>query len=138
MTPRLHNGPHITPIRTPIGEARLESGILWHVIDPTTRVHEEQARKTVVTLAELISRAGVKCLPAVVDMRGVAFADRAARKVFANDVSFESATALIVESSVSSALGNAYLRMSRPSRPTKLFTSTAKARDWALGYLPVD
>lgn len=122
------------PTRTPIGEAWIENGILWHRIESaqiTAAISEE-------TLAVLASIAGSQRLPAIVDIRAAAFAEREAREVFAREVPFEVATALVVDSKVSQALGNFYLKLSQPSRPTKVFTSVADARMWAMGFLGDD
>ena len=118
--------------KTPIGEAWVETGVLWHCIHPETLVSEEVALATVKALAEFV---GGMSLPAVVDIRGVQFADRAARDVFAREMDHERATAIVVEGKVSRTLGNAYFRFSRPDRPTKMFTSQEEAQLWALSFV---
>lgn len=132
MTPRLHNEPRPEPVRTPIGEAWVESGLLWHRVDAGTVITESSSIETVAALTAL---AGDRRIPAVVDIRDVRFADHAARNVFARGMEFELATALVVGSRLSQALGNAYLLMARPTRPTKVFDSLAEARVWAHDFV---
>jgi hypothetical protein len=120
--------PQNPPSPTPLGEAWIDTGILWHRIRPNTVITEDQARASIADMANLV---GDTHLPAIVDIRGVEFADKEARDVFANEVPFEVATAIIVDSVVSKGLGNIYLKVSRPSRPTRLFTSETAAEEWA-------
>lgn len=135
MSPRLHNGPPSASIETPIGEAWVESGVLWHRIRPGTVITKTDAVQTVAALEAV---AGSKRYPAVVDIREAVFADRTARSVFAESADFEVATALIVDSKLSRALGNSYLNVTRPSRPTRIFDSVEAARRWALGFITAD
>lgn len=67
-----------------------------------------------------------------VNISGVQFADRAARDAFAKpiDDSNEVATAVIVKSAVSQAMGTLFLRLSRPARPVKLFVDEQEAARW--------
>ncbi len=69
---------------------------------------------------------------AVVDVSAVQFADREARDAMAKslDDSNEVATAVIVGSAVSRALGTLFLKLSRPSRPVKLFLDESEAAKW--------
>ena len=128
--PRLHNAP--PPAPTPIGDVWLEDGIMHHRIHPETTITASLAHRTVDSLADY---AGGRKRPAVVDIRGVTFADREARDVFADDLEFETATALVVDSNLSKNIGNLYLRLSRPSRPTRLFVSPDEATQWAKEFI---
>ena len=46
------------------------------------------------------------------------------------------AVALVVESPLSTVLGNFYLGFNRPETPTRLFTSVAEAEDWLATFQP--
>ena len=120
------------PVPTPIGQAWIESCVIHHHIADGTVVTESLAEKTVAKLAGFV---GDRRLPAVVDIRGVTFADRAARDVFARDLGFELATALVVSSGFTKNLGNIYLRLSRPGRPTKMFNSSHEPTRWAEAFI---
>jgi hypothetical protein len=122
-------------VKTPIGTMWLdETGVLWHRLDAGVAVTVEDAEATLAAVHSLTSGRPV---PAIVDIRGAGFADRAARDGFAGDedVSFEVATALIVDNSFSRQLGNLYLRWSTPNRPVRMFTSEDEAAVWARSFL---
>jgi len=110
------------------------SGVLWHRLDSGVLVTAQHAVETLQAVQELTAG---KPAPAVVDIRGAAFADRAARDGFAGDdgTSAELATALIVDKAFSRRLGNLFLRMSRPDRPVRMFFSEEEAAGWARTYL---
>ncbi|MDH3259940.1 MAG: hypothetical protein OEM84_03095 [Acidimicrobiia bacterium] len=122
-------------VKTAIGTMWIDaSGVLWHRLDAGVIVTGEHAKETLKAVHELTSGQPV---PAVVDIRGTAFADRAARDGFAGDeeTSAELATALIVDRAFSRRLGNLFLRMSKPARPVRMFTSEEEAAVWARTHL---
>jgi len=122
-------------VRTPIGTLSIdESGLLWHRLDSGVVVDVDAARQTVDAVRQITSG---RAMPAVVDIRGVAFADKAARDGFAGDEhsSNELATALVVDKRFSKHLGNLFLRMSKPRRPVRMFTSEEEAAGWARTFL---
>lgn len=111
-----------------------EDGLLWHRIDvPEITVEAAEEVKRVVE--ELT---GGQPVPAVVDIRSVAYADIDVRRIFAGSIeeSFELATALIVGASASRAMARAYTEVARPARPVAVFTSEAAAAEWARAFLP--
>ncbi len=117
-------------LRTPLGEMWLtDDGVLVHRIDDGLNISEADA--TAVVAAVLKLTAG-RPVPAVVDMRSVGYADRAAREMFgaSSEESSESATALLVGSGTSQTMAKAFLAMG-PKRPIEVFTSEAEAMDWA-------
>ncbi len=123
-------------VKTSIGTLWVDTfGVLWHRLDADALVTAEHADETLQAVLRLT---GGRHTPAVVDIRGVAFADRAARDGFAGDEdsSGESATALIVDNAFSKRLGNLFLQMSKPGRPVRMFTSEEEAAAWARTYLP--
>jgi hypothetical protein len=60
------------------------------------------------------------------------FADRAARDAIASSIddSDEVATAIIVGSAISRAMGTLFLKLSRPVRPVRLFLDEGEAARW--------
>ncbi len=126
MTPRMP---------TPIGEMWLDDdGLLWHRLNPGVEVTAADAKATLAAMEDLT---GGRAAPAVVDIRGVAFANRQARQFFSQDLdaSPEIATALIVGSGPSRAMANLFLKLSRPARPVRSFTREEEAAAWARGFL---
>ena len=122
--------PGTNSIRTPLGEMWLtDDGVLVHRIDDGVRVTGDDAADVRTAVAELTQGRSV---PAVVDMRAVGYAERAARHMFgaSSEESFESATALIVGSSTSQTMAQAFLAM-EPKRPIEIFTSEDEAMEWA-------
>jgi hypothetical protein len=118
------------PIRTPIGMMWIdEAGLLRQRLDEGITVRAEHAAGIREAVAEVAAGAPVR---AVVDISGVEFADRKARDALATslDDSNEIATAVAVGSAVSQALGTLFLKLSRPSRPVKLFLDEAEAARW--------
>ena len=111
-----------------------EFGVLWHRLDAGVIVTVEHAQETIQAVLRLTAGDPV---PSVVDIRGAAFADRAARDGFAGDedASAELATALIVDRAFSQRLGNLFLLMSKPKRPVRMFTSEEQATAWARTFV---
>jgi hypothetical protein len=122
-------------VKTSIGTMWIDaSGVLWHRLDPGVVVTAEHARETVQAVLRLTAGSPA---PSIVDIRGAAFADRAARDGFAGDedASAELATALIVDKAFSRRLGNLFLQMSKPKRPVRMFTSEEEATAWARTFV---
>ena len=117
-------------IRTPVGAMWIdEGGLLWHRLDPGVVVRAEHAARIRQATAALT---GGRPVRAVVDISGVEFANRSARDAFAQplDESNEVATAVIVKSAVARALGTLFLKLSRPSRPVRLFLDETEGAEW--------
>ena len=99
------------------------------------RFHE-RSRLDAVNTAELIrahvaAAAGAK-RPVLVDLRGLAWADREARAMGAGKepTSATSCMALLVGNPVTRFLGNFFLSVTRPVFPTRIFTNEDEARAW--------
>jgi hypothetical protein len=109
-----------------------ESGLLWHRLDEGVVVRVEHAAGIREAVERVSKGAPVR---AVVDISGVQFADRDARDAMASalDGSNEIATAIIVDSAISRAMGTLFLKLSRPSRPVRLFIGEREAARWAAG-----
>ena len=122
--------PGANSIRTPLGEMWLtDDEILVHRIDDGLTITGDDAAEVRRAVVELTKGRSV---PAVVDMRAVGYAERAARHMFgaSSEESFESATALIVGSNTSQTMAQAFLAMG-PKRPIEIFTSEDEAMEWA-------
>lgn len=119
--------------KTPIGEMWLEEGILYHRVDSGDTITEDDALAVVALVSEIT---GGRPTPSVVDIRSIGFASRGAREGFAGspDSSHEIATALVVASSSSRVMAQAFLKLAKPERPVGVFTSVAEAREWAEQY----
>lgn len=120
-------------MRTPIGEMWLDDeGILWHRLDALVVSPGDAAevREAVVELT------GGVAVPAVIDIRSIAYAERMARAVFADspEESFELATALIVSSTQSKVMASLFVNQTQPDRPVAMFTSEAEAAEWARSF----
>jgi hypothetical protein len=109
-----------------------ESGLLWHRLDEGVTVRVEHAAAIREAVQHLSKGVPVR---AVVDISGVQFADRDARDAMATalDDSDEIATAIIVDSAISRAMGTLFLKLSRPARPTRIFIGEREAARWAAG-----
>lgn len=113
----------------------VEEGILWHRLDEDLVVSAEDAIETVRMVRELT---GDQPLPAVVDMRGLAYAGPEVREMFAGDseTAHEVATALLVTTGSSRAMAQVFTRVTKPSRPVEVFTDEAEAIAWLRGFVP--
>ena len=121
---------------TPIGEMWVdEHGVRWHRITTQERITAQDAAEVERIAAELTQG---KPAPAVVDIRSVSYAGRDARDAFGDPFGsgLELATALIVSTGSSVAMATAFIRITKPNRPVEVFTSEAKALEWAMGFLP--
>ena len=117
-------------ITTPLGRMWLEDGLLWHRLEGTLRVTPEDAEAVVRAVHRLTAG---KPMPAIVDMRNIAYAPHEARMAFAgsSEEAGETATALIVEAGASSAMAQVFTKVTRPKRPVAIFEDEAEAVAWA-------
>ena len=117
-------------ISTPLGEMWLEDGLLWHRLEGTLRVAPEDAVAVVRTVHELT---GGRPVPAIVDMRNIAYAPHEARMAFAgsSEEAGETATALIVAPGASSAMARVFTSVTKPKRPVAIFEREEEAVGWA-------
>ncbi|MDP1744376.1 MAG: hypothetical protein Q8L90_02295 [Bacteroidota bacterium] len=70
--------------------------------------------------------------PIIANVTSLKSSTKAARDFFASEAGCEgiSAAAVIINSPVGSIIGNFYIRISKPLRPTKLFTDITEAKKW--------
>lgn len=123
-------------VQTPIGVMWLENGVLIHRVETLT-VNQADAASIPKAVAVLT---GGRPVPAVVDIRNVAFAEHDARAAFAGspDESLEIATALVVAHGASTTMGRIFMKLDRPARPVEMFTSMDEAIAWAKSHLEPD
>jgi hypothetical protein len=107
----------------------LEGGILFVSVRHPCDVGLNDARSAIE--AERKLGAG-KRLPTLVDMTGTLSIDREARRYFAGPetAAVQNATALIVSSPFTQAIGNFFLGLNKPAIPTRLFTNKSDAIAW--------
>ncbi|GEM_PF-4747111 len=117
-------------VPTPIGKMWMADGVLWHRVEPGATVDAAAAREVTRVANELT---GGQRVPAVVDIRGVAFAERDARDLFAREGDVvEAATVLVVTPGTpGAAMAELWRKHSRPSRPVEVVFSVEEAAEWA-------
>ncbi|MES2140928.1 MAG: hypothetical protein V4511_14570 [Bacteroidota bacterium] len=78
--------------------------------------------------------------PVIANVISVKSSTKAARDFFASEKGCEGiiAAAVIINSPVGSMIGNFYLRLSRPLRPSKLFTDESEAKKWLAQFVKKD
>jgi hypothetical protein len=115
---------------------------LWLAADGIGRVeYLPGAKVTVDALRAQFDGAfrlsGGKAVPALVDIREIAFADREATSFLAGAevARVTKAAAALVDSPMSRYLGNFFIRFYRPPYPTRLFTSEEEALKWLKEFL---
>ena len=121
-------------VQTPLGEMwPTDDGIPFHRIDEDLTISSGDAAAVQGAVLELT---GGRPVPAVVDIRAVGYAERAARDMFgaSTEETSESATALIVGSTASWTMAKAFMAMG-PTRPIEVFTSESETTDWARSRL---
>ena len=125
----------VDPIDTGIGSAWLDDrGLVWHEIETGAGVNAASAADAARAIRELTED---RSIPAIVDLRGVAWADIDARTAFSGpSIPNEPATALIVAPGISQLLADLFVKFEEPRRPIALFESEPEAVAWAERYLP--
>ncbi len=119
---------------TPIGEMRvIAPGVIMHRITEGASVTGEDANTVKQVTVEL---AAGEPVAVVVDMRGIAFADRDARHAFKEGAGgVEVGTALLTDRGFSEKLAGLFERFSEPTRPVEVFHSETAAIEWAASLL---
>lgn len=111
----------------------LENGIML----ATFKV-ENLDLETTQKLVELRKKAtNGKERPLIANIISVKSATKEARDFFASEKGCEgiNATAIIVNSSIGTMIGNFYIVINKPLRPTKLFTDIIEAKKWLAQYV---
>ena len=105
-----------------------EDGILCFRALPGVEQDEQEALHNLEASRQL---AGGRCVPVLVDMREIAPMTRGARVAYAR-AEFASAQALVVGSPFTRIVANLFLKVGRPERPARMFTSEQEAIRWLL------
>ncbi len=115
-------------MQTPIGEMWIDDGILWHRVDKEM-ITGVDAEGVLDAVAEMTG--GVP-MPAIIDVRSIAYAERKARAMFAGSTerSLETATAIIAQEPAAVAMVDAFMAIDPPQRPTQVFSNPAEAEAW--------
>ena len=122
-------------IRTRMSQIWLdEDGIIRAT---TILPHAEQtladAHEIIVAVAKISQG---KKYPLLSDVRNIKSVDRPAREYFAKEFDkVVSAAAGLVGSPMTMIMANFFLRVNKPSLPTRLFTSEAEAIEWLKGFI---
>jgi len=85
-----------------------------------------------------ISFTGGEEMPSLIDSKGVISIDKPAREYLASDEGTKglSASAIVVNSTFSTFLGNFFLTVNRPQRmPVRIFTDVAAAEKWLKQFI---
>jgi hypothetical protein len=123
---------------------RLETDSRVIVLDEFGFLRSSYKRATDNTLAEAqkivhsmrVLGGGIR-RPVLVDFRGMRSMDREARDYFAGPetAAVISAAAILVDSSLETAIGNLFTRLGKSLVPTRLFTSEPRAVAWLKKHL---
>ena len=91
--------------------------------------------KDILTASAKINQG--KPYPALVDTRQVKSISREAREYFAGREAstIHKACAILIDSPVSSMMGNLFLKLNKPIMSVKLFTNENEALAWLKGFL---
>ncbi len=128
-----------------MGRKQIETSTatVWLGADGITRAaFRAGARETLETARENV-QAGVTISgaierPLLLDMTHIGSMDKAARDYYAQGdqrEGAEKAIALITNSALSRVIGNFFIGLNRPVKPTRLFTSEESALQWLRQYL---
>jgi hypothetical protein len=111
----------------------IEDGILIGTYKKDLLVDLEVARKIV---EQRLSFADEKVMPVLVINEGVKGINKEARNFLASPAGLQGITAgaIIIDSPVTSLLGNFYLQVNKPKIPTKLFAKKKTAINWLKQY----
>ncbi|MBC7865317.1 MAG: hypothetical protein IAF38_20240 [Bacteroidia bacterium] len=117
----------------------LENTCFFTWLDEFGICHTEVKENSVIELKDAVENkedvltiAGEKIPPILVDLRKIKSISKEARDYFAmkNRKPGVKAIAMLIKSPVSKIIGNFFLGINLPSVPTKLFNSETKALNW--------
>ena len=75
-------------------------------------------------------------MPSILDITKINKITKEGRSLSSNSVDGISCIAMLVDSGLSTIIGNYAIMLNRPKIPVKLFTSLTEARLWVRDYLP--
>ena len=106
-----------------------EDGLLEFWVRDGARETLDTSKENMAAIARLVTEP----TPVLALMAGIREATAEAREYFRNSEISEriiSKVALVVDSPVSMVIGNVYLRVNRPQKPRRIFTSKEEAEVW--------
>jgi hypothetical protein len=108
---------------------KIEDGILHGAFAPGLYITFDIVKQLV---EDRITFCNGRTMPALLDIRGLASIDTASRKYFVTERAKTniSAGAVLVSSLMSRIAGNVFIKVDKPSIPTKLFNDKEKALHW--------
>lgn len=117
-------------------EMWIEDGIVYEIFKADLSVTLEVAKKIV---ADRLKTYGAITYPFFIDIRGLVYGDIAARRYFVGEESicYVSAGAILTNNFISRFAGNVFIKIDKPSIPTRLFTNKKKAILWLEQYKSV-
>ena len=97
---------------------------------------EEEAIENVDAQERVRDELGKEKTRVLIDMRLAKRITREARAYYANErtASIQRATALLVDSPISTTIANFFLGLNRPLCPTRMFTDADRAAAWLAGF----
>lgn len=112
---------------------RCSDGVVEIRMKVGSRLGEDEITELLAAQLELTP--SMACV--LVDTRGTVAMTREAQQRTADNAvnALTAATALLVDSPVSTLLGNFFIRFAKPPYPTRLFRQEDKAREWVLQHL---
>ncbi len=112
----------------------ITDGILICTYKKGLRINLEVAKKIVT---ERIAFTKGKKVPALILSQGVISMEKPAREYFASTEGIEglAASAIVVNSAFSSALGNFFLIVNKTKLPVKIFANVRRAEKWLQQYI---
>lgn len=113
-----------------------EFGIFHSIYNPGVEETLADAEENIRALATFAQKTG-KRYPLLVDLRRIKSQTREVRSYYAGPEALKvrMATALLVESRISTLIGNFFLTVNGGTVPTKIFTSEAQAMVWLKGFV---
>jgi hypothetical protein len=108
-----------------------EDGIVQDFVLPGAEYTLEDAKQGLAAIDQVSNG---KLHPMLVDLRNIKTMERAAREELAAVKGVTSA-AILIDSALSRMIGNVLITFSKPTIPTRLFTSEAEAFEWLKEFL---
>ena len=115
-------------LNTPFFSATLrQDGIVCITWIPNIKIGLVVAKESVAAVKTLCQGTP----PLLIDIQAIKSIDREARAYYAGpEITDVNAIALLVDFAVSQVIANFYLRINKPTIPTKMFTSEREALKW--------
>lgn len=106
----------------------IEDGILYLKVKKSNEFNLQMAKVCVKDLEEYTNHKPYPCLMSVVEIKSLT---KEARDYFAHEGdSHILADAILVNSPIMKMISNFFIKVSKPRKPTKMFTDKAEALEW--------